>query len=201
MEGGKNPICPKGLRGKKNTLSESFLTSPNPGDWDSLGCSVSSAPGARTKVPLSSSAVCVKGCQRGLAEESTYPPKIHPSLQMFLSSSTSSVVVVIYFFFLPLWRDTSTTSPLITSACHGNFVRQKRNALFWRDDDPLARPKAQLELECYGCGLEKKKGKKRNTRGRNRNKRLVSHWREILGFLLRCSRHIFIFLSSIIRSE
>lgn len=96
IEGGKDSICPKDCG--KNTLPESLLTSPNPGDWDSLGCSVSSAPGARTKVPLSSSAVCVKGCQRGLAEESTYPPKIHPSLQMFLSSSTSSVVVIIIFF-------------------------------------------------------------------------------------------------------
>ena len=46
----------------------------------------------------------------------------------------------------------SMTLSLITSACRGNFVRQNRNALFWRECDPRARPKKKKK---------KKKEKKR----------------------------------------
>ena len=46
----------------------------------------------------------------------------------------------------------SMTLSLITSACRGNFVRQNRNALFWRECDPRARPKKKKKKK------KKKKG-------------------------------------------
>lgn len=100
---------------------------------------------------------------RGRVDISTQNPPFAPNVSLIFDVVRCCCYLFIYF--LPLWRDTSTTSPLITSACHGNFVRQKRNALFWRDDDPLARPKAQLELECYGCSLKKKKRKEKKHEG------------------------------------
>lgn len=45
------------------------------------------------------------------------------------------------FHFRACWGlKSSTTALLITSARHGNFVTQNRNALFWWDGDPWACP-------------------------------------------------------------
>lgn len=53
------------------------------------------------------------------------------------------------------------TLSLITSACQGNFVKQNRNALFWRECDPRARPgkkkRVQRELNVTVARCFKKK--------------------------------------------
>lgn len=125
----------------------------------SLGCSVSSAPGARTKVPLSYPAVSLWKAANGARRRVKISPKSTLCSECSFHPRRRSVLRY------------STTPLLITSACHGNFVRQKRNALFWRDCNPWARPKAHLELNAVVVRYEQKGGLPRNT-----NKWLLSQW-------------------------
>lgn len=140
---------------KKKKRGEEICVTPlgiplasQPRRFCSLGCSVSSAPGARTKVPLSYPAVSLWKAANGARGRVKISPKSTLCSECSFHPRRRSVLRY------------STTPPLITSACHGNFVRQKRNALFWRDCNPWARPKAHLELNAVVVRYEQKGGHK-----------------------------------------
>lgn len=122
------PDFSKGLKQPLNFFSEVNL-----GESFLSGCSVSSAHGAQTKVILRYPPVSVK---RSLVLQNSQISQNRPFCP------TVPFILVVARFEIGY----SMTLLLITSACHGNFVRQNRNALFWWDCDPCACPKAHLGL-------------------------------------------------------